>query len=78
MHRERKRWKKAARSLHAEVFSNWFDNTDRYVHDHEVRVLLGRHDHHAPQCSVQRTFLGKLLCCRLGLTRSGCRMEMAV
>jgi hypothetical protein len=35
MHRERKRWKKAARSLHAEVFSNWFDNTDRYVHDHE-------------------------------------------
>eukprot|EP01043_Picozoa_sp_COSAG02_P065351 COSAG02_NODE_9828_length_2099_cov_2.043500_4_plen_31_part_01 len=31
MHRERKRWKKAARSLHAEVFSNWFDNTDRYV-----------------------------------------------
>ena len=37
MHRERKRWKKAARSLHAEVFSNWFDNTDRYVHDHEVK-----------------------------------------
>jgi hypothetical protein len=37
MHRERKRWKKAARSLHAEVFANWFDNTDRYVHDHEVK-----------------------------------------
>jgi hypothetical protein len=37
MHRERKRWKKAARSLHAEVLANWFDNTDRYVHDHEVK-----------------------------------------
>ena len=38
LHRERKRWKKAARSLHPEVFDNWFDNADRYVHDHEVSV----------------------------------------
>ena len=37
LHKQRKRAKKAARSLYPEVFENWFDSTDRYQHDHEVR-----------------------------------------
>lgn len=35
LYREQKRWKKAARSLHPEVFENWFDSKDRYQQDHE-------------------------------------------
>jgi len=50
LHRERKRWKKAARSLHPEVFDNWFDNADRYVHDHEVSVCT-RQTAARPLCS---------------------------
>ena len=35
LHRERKRWKKADRSLHAEIYDSWFDHADRFHFGHE-------------------------------------------
>ena len=35
LHREKKRWKKADRSLHPEIYDSWFDHADRFHYGHE-------------------------------------------
>eukprot|EP01051_Picozoa_sp_SAG22_P002101 SAG22_NODE_90_length_21067_cov_8.490843_5_plen_1250_part_00 len=35
LHRERKRWKKADRSLYPEIYDSWFDHADRFHYGHE-------------------------------------------